>query len=168
MPILPCSFGTQQIVERFKFGGFVFVRIGPQADRLIGDEVVDKPLGVIDVDVTAPPLLRIPDVRQDEKRFHRFENILRQKPGDDGLGTADVHVKILHAAFRLAHHPLDDRAAARRHKLSGNAVAAGEGELHGFAQFRARRNRRDNLTLFLRRFDDFVPFSRLGLSEHEH
>src|SRR5581483_3564814 len=156
------EFHSQQIVEGFELARLVLVGIAPQAHRLVGDEVVDKAPGVIDVDVPAPPVFGVAHFGQNQKRLHRLQNIFRQEPGDDGFRAADVQVEILRAALGFAHHALDNRAAARRHELGGDAVAPAEGDLHGFAQFRARRNRRDDFAFLPGGFDDPVPVGRLA------
>ena len=59
IPILPCSFGSQQVVEGFELGGLIQLGVAPQAHRLISDEGIDKALRIVDPDMAAPPLLGI-------------------------------------------------------------------------------------------------------------
>ena len=78
-----------------------------------------------------------------------------------------MQIEILRVGLGLADDALHDRAAARRHELGSDAVAARKRDLHELAQLRCRRNRSDDFAFLLGRFDDLVPVRRTWVVRNE-
>src|SRR6266481_3837346 len=122
----------------------------PQAFGLIGSEAIDETLGVVDPDITAPPVLRVFDFGKHEPGLHWLQHACRQETLHDGLGAPDMEIEIANASLGLIDDARDKAGTAGGDQVQRDAEALGESLLDSFAQLSAGRNRNDDLAFLLR------------------
>jgi hypothetical protein len=55
--------------------------------------------------MAAPPVFRLLNLRKNEIRLNRIDNVSTNEAGDHGPGTPDVDVKVTHTGLKLVTDP---------------------------------------------------------------
>src|SRR5262249_16026233 len=116
---------------------------------------------LVDSHMAAPPVFRLLNLRKNEIRLNRIDNVSADEAGDHGPGTPDVDVKVTHTGLKLVTDPSEHLCSSAREKFQIDAwKPLFERPLQFLPQFRTSRNGNHSLPLFLAPLHSILPFIR--------
>src|SRR5262245_41995742 len=111
--------------------------------------------------MAAPPVFRLLNLRKNEIRLNRIDNVSSNEPGDHGPGPPDVDVKVTHTGLKLVTDPSQHlyRSARVTYQIDAWKPLV-ERPLQFLPPFRTSWNGNHYLALFLARLHSLLPFIR--------
>src|ERR1051325_6345095 len=119
---LALPFRIEEVVERTDFSWLQQIGIVPNHLGKVGLKAVDESFGVVDPQMTAPPLFRIFYFGKHQPWFYRIENAFVQHARNYRRRTADVDIEIAHAGLKFVRHAAHRRTTTRGVSLDFDAV----------------------------------------------